>query len=132
MARWRASHRPHTECRAPGDAYTCWNSGMTMQFGVFIFPTEYTIKITELARAAEDMGFESLWVPEHTHIPTSRRTPWPGGAELPREYSHSLDPFLALTAAAAVTTRLKLGTGVILVVERDPIITAKEVATLDY
>lgn len=103
-----------------------------MRFGVFIFPTEYTIPITELARAAEDMGFESLWVPEHTHIPSDRKSPWPGGAELPREYSHSLDPFLALSAAAAVTTDLLLGTGVCLVVERDPITTAKEVATLDY
>ena len=103
-----------------------------MQFGVFIFATEYTISITDLARAAEDLGFESLWVPEHTHIPTSRRTPWPGGAELPREYSHTLDPFLALTAAAAVTTHLKLGTGVCLIIERDPITTAKEVATVDH
>lgn len=103
-----------------------------MKFGVTIFPTEYTIPITELARAAEDLGFESLWVPEHTHIPAERRSPWPGGAELPREYSHSLDPFLALTAAAAVTTELRLGTGVVLVIERDPIVMAKEVATLDY
>ncbi len=103
-----------------------------MHFGVFIFPTEYTIGIADLARRAEDLGFESLWVPEHTHIPTSRRSPWPGGAELPREYSHALDPFLALTAAAAATTQLKLGTGVVLIVERDPITTAKEVATLDH
>jgi probable F420-dependent oxidoreductase len=102
-----------------------------MQFGVFIFATEYTIKVVDLARAAEDLGFESLWVPEHTHIPADRRSPWPGGAELPREYSHALDPFLALTAAAAVTTRLRLGTGVCLVIEKDPITTAKEVATLD-
>ncbi|HLZ32140.1 MAG TPA: LLM class F420-dependent oxidoreductase [Chloroflexota bacterium] len=102
-----------------------------MQFGVFIFPTEYTIKMVDLARAAEDGGFESLWVPEHTHIPADRRSPWPGGAELPREYSHALDPFLALSAAAAVTTRLRLGTGVSLVIEKDPIATAKEVATLD-
>jgi probable F420-dependent oxidoreductase len=102
-----------------------------MQFAVTIFPTEYSIPIVELARAAEDMGFESLWVPEHTHTPVERRTPWPGGATLPLEYSHSLDPFLALTAAAAVTSQLRLGTGVALVVERDPIIMAKEVATLD-
>jgi probable F420-dependent oxidoreductase len=103
-----------------------------MQFGVFIFPTEYTIDVVDLARAAEDQGFDSLWVPEHTHIPAERRSPWPGGAQLPREYSHALDPFLALTAAAAVTSRLRLGTGVCLVIERDPIITAKEVATLDH
>jgi probable F420-dependent oxidoreductase len=102
-----------------------------MKFGVTIFPTEYTIPIVDLARAAEDLGFESLWVPEHTHIPADRRSPWPGGAELPREYSHALDPFLALTAAASVTRSLKLGTGVCLLIERDPITTAKEVATLD-
>jgi len=102
-----------------------------MLFGVFMFPTEYTIKVVDLARASEDLGFESLWVPEHTHIPVARKSPWPGGAELPREYSHTLDPFLALSAAAAVTTRLRLGTGVCLVIEKDPIVTAKEVATLD-
>jgi probable F420-dependent oxidoreductase len=103
-----------------------------MQFGVSMFPTEYSIGLVELARAAEEFGFESLFVPEHTHIPAERRTPWPGGAELPREYSHTLDPFVALGAAAAVTSRLKLGTGVCLVVERDPIVLAKEVATLDH
>jgi probable F420-dependent oxidoreductase len=77
-------------------------------------------------------GFESLWVPEHTHIPASRRSPWPGGANLPQEYWHSYDPFVALTMAAAVTTRLRLGTGICLVIERDPIVTAKEVASLDH
>jgi probable F420-dependent oxidoreductase len=102
-----------------------------MHFGVTMFLTEYTLPVTDLARAAEDLGFESLWVPEHTHIPADRRSPWPGGAELPREYSHSLDPFLCLTAAATVTTQLKLGTGVCLVIERDPITLAKEVTTLD-
>jgi probable F420-dependent oxidoreductase len=102
-----------------------------MHFGVTIFPTEYTLPMVDLARAIEDLGFESLWVPEHTHIPADRRTPWPGGAELPREYSHALDPFLALTAAAVVTSQLRLGTGVCLVIERDPITLAKEVATLD-
>jgi len=103
-----------------------------MQFGVFIFPTEYTIKIVDLARSVEELGFESLWVPEHTHIPTERRSPWPGGAELPREYLHTLDPFLALSAAAAVTSQIRLGTGVCLVIERDPITTAKEVASVDH
>src|SRR5215467_14300196 len=102
-----------------------------MQFGVFIFATEYTISITDLARAAEDLGFESLWVPEHTHIPTSRKTPWPGGAELPREYWHSHDPFVALTAAAAVTQTIKLATGICLITERDPIVMAKQAASLD-
>ncbi len=102
-----------------------------MKYALSIFPTEYAIRIDELARAAEARGFESLWVPEHTHIPTCRRTPYPGGAELPKEYSHTLDPFVALSAAAAVTTRLKIGTAICLVVERDPIVLAKEVASLD-
>src|SRR6059036_1741333 len=74
-----------------------------MDFGVVIFPTEYTIRPDEIARALEERGFESVWFPEHTHIPASRRSPWPGGAALPKEYWHSYDPFLALTAAATVT-----------------------------
>jgi probable F420-dependent oxidoreductase len=102
-----------------------------MKFGVSIFPTRYSIGPAQLARAAEERGFESLFVPEHTHIPTSRRSPWPGGPDLPDYYRETLDPFLALTAAAAATERILLGTGICLVVERDPIITAKEVATLD-
>ncbi len=102
-----------------------------MKYALSIFPTEYAIRIDELARAAEDRGFESLWVPEHTHIPTSRRTPYPAGTELPKEYSHTLDPFVALAAAAAVTNKLKIGTAICLVVERDPIVLAKEVASLD-
>ncbi|MGO9055894.1 MAG: LLM class F420-dependent oxidoreductase [Candidatus Binataceae bacterium] len=102
-----------------------------MKYALSIFPTEYAIRIDDLARAAEARGFESLWVPEHTHIPVSRRTPYPAGTELPREYSHTLDPFVALSAAAAVTTKLKLGTAICLVVERDPIVLAKEVASLD-
>jgi len=80
---------------------------------------------------AEERGFESLFVPEHTHIPASRKSPWPGGGELPRDYWSSYDPFVALMAAAGATKRLKLGTGICLVIERDPIVTAKEVATLD-
>jgi len=102
-----------------------------MDIGVFIFPTEYAIRIDELARALEDRGLESLWVTEHTHIPVSRRTPWPGGGTLPREYSHTLDPFVALASAATVTSKLKLGTGICLVIEHDPIVTAKAVASLD-
>src|SRR5262245_39489010 len=102
-----------------------------MHIGVCIFATDYAIRIDELARAAEDRGFESLWVPEHTHIPTSRRTPFPGGGQLPREYSHTFDPFVSLMAAAAVTTKLRVGTGICLVIERDTIVTAKEVASLD-
>jgi probable F420-dependent oxidoreductase len=87
--------------------------------------------IDELARALEERGFESLFLPEHTHIPASRRTPWPGGAELPRHYWSTLDPFVALATAAAVTKKLRVGTGICLVPQRDPIVTAKEVATLD-
>lgn len=102
-----------------------------MDFGIGMFATDYAIRIDDLARAAEERGFESLWVPEHTHIPTSRRSPWPGGPELPEEYRHTLDPFVALATAAAVTQRLKIGTGICLLVERDPITTAKEIASLD-
>ena len=103
-----------------------------MQFGVSIFNTDYSIRIDELARAAEERGFESLWLPEHTHIPKSRKSPWPGGSNLPQEYWHTLDPFVSLAMAASVTTRLKLGTGICLVIERDPITLAKEVASLDF
>ena len=103
-----------------------------MNFGVGMFVTDYAIPIDELARAAEERGFESLWVPEHTHIPASRRSPWPGGPELPKEYWHTLDPFVALAGAAMVTRRLKVATGICLLIERDPITTAKEVASLDH
>ena len=102
-----------------------------MKFGVMMFPTDYSIDPVTLAREVEARGFESLFFPEHTHIPTSRRTPWPGGAELPKEYSHTYDPFVALAAAAVATERLRLGTGVCLVVEHDPITLAKAVASLD-
>jgi probable F420-dependent oxidoreductase len=102
-----------------------------MQIGAFIFPTEYSIRIDELARALEERGFESLFVTEHTHIPVSRRTPWPGGGPLPNEYSHTLDPFVGLSAAAAATSRLRIGTGICLVIEHDPIVAAKAVASLD-
>lgn len=102
-----------------------------MQIGLSIFATSDAMPIGELAHAAEARGFESLFLPEHTHIPASRRSPWPGGAELPSEYWHTLDPFVALTAAAAATEKLRLGTGICLLTERDPIITAKSVASLD-
>lgn len=102
-----------------------------MDFGAFIFPTEYAIRIDELARALEERGFESLFVTEHTHIPVSRRTPWPGGGPLPKEYAHTLDPFIGLATAAAVTRRLRVGTGICLVIQHDPIVTAKAVASLD-
>ena len=102
-----------------------------MLIGVSMFATDYAIRIDDLAREAEARGFESLWVPEHTHIPSSRRTPWPGGAELPKEYSHTYDPFVALMFAAAVTSTIKIGTGICLVIERDTITMAKEIASLD-
>jgi probable F420-dependent oxidoreductase len=104
---------------------------MATTFGVMMFPTDYAIQPIELARAVEDRGLDSLFFPEHTHIPTSRRSPWPGGGELPKEYWHTHDPFVAFGAAAAVTRRIKLGTGICLVIERDPIVLAKEVASLD-
>jgi len=100
-------------------------------FGVMMFATDYAIQPGELARATEDRGLDSLFFPEHTHIPTSRRSPWPGGGDLPMEYSHTHDLFVAMTAAAAVTKRIKLGSGICLVIERDPIVLAKEVASLD-
>src|SRR2546421_829240 len=103
-----------------------------MHIGVCMFNTDYAIRIEELARTAEERRFESLFVPEHTHIPASRRTPFPSGGELPREYAHTLDPFVALAHAAAVTTRIRLGTGICLIIERDTITTAKEVASVDF
>ncbi|MDP6344936.1 MAG: TIGR03619 family F420-dependent LLM class oxidoreductase [Alphaproteobacteria bacterium] len=102
-----------------------------MQIGVFIFATDYSIQLDELAPELEARGFESLFLPEHTHIPTSRISPWPGGGDLPKEYWHTHDPFVALTAAAMKTTTLKLGTGICLVPQRDPIVTAKSVASVD-
>ena len=103
-----------------------------MKFGVEMFPTDYSMPVTELAKEVEARGFESLWFPEHTHIPASRRSPWPGGASLPQEYWHTLDPFAAIGAAAAVTTTLKFGTGICLVIERDTITLAKEIASVDH
>src|SRR5437588_1942654 len=103
-----------------------------MNFGIAIFPTDYSISMTELGPSVEERGFESLWATEHTHIPASRRTPWPGGADLPKDYWHTLDPFVALTAAALVTQTLRIGTGVCLVIEHDPIDLAKQVASLDH
>ena len=102
-----------------------------MDYGAMMFSTDYSIRPDDLARLLEDRGFESMWVPEHSHIPADRRSPWPGGGDLPQDYWHTYDPFVALTAAAAVTTDLKLGTGVCLVIERDPIMMAKQVASLD-
>ena len=102
-----------------------------MDYGAMMFSTDYSIRPDDLARLLEDRGFESMWVPEHSHIPAERSSPWPGGDDLPQDYWHTYDPFVALTAAAAVTTDLKLGTGICLVIERDPIMLAKEVASVD-
>jgi probable F420-dependent oxidoreductase len=102
-----------------------------MDFGIAIFPTEDGIAIPELARLAEERGFEALFLPEHTHIPASRETPYPFGGELPDAYSHTPDPFVTLGAVAATTSTIKLGFGLCLPNQRDPIVTAKEVATLD-
>jgi probable F420-dependent oxidoreductase len=102
-----------------------------MQIGIFAPTTDYAAPTHLIAKACEERDFDSFWVPEHTHIPVSRRSPFPGGGELPAEYSHLNDPFVVLAAAAAVTQRIKLGTGICLVVEHDPIILAKQVASLD-
>ena len=102
-----------------------------MKVGVYYFPTDYGINIAELAGALEQRGFESLFVCEHTHIPVSRRSPFPGGGELPKRYKHTHDPFVALSFAAAATKKLKLGTGICLIPQHDPIVTAKSVASLD-
>jgi probable F420-dependent oxidoreductase len=102
-----------------------------MDFAAAMFFTDHAIGAPALAVALEQRGFESLWAPEHSHIPLSRRSPFPAGGELPRKYAEAMDPFVSLTAAAVVTQRLKLGTGVCLVTQRDPIQTAKLVASVD-
>ena len=102
-----------------------------MKIGVFQFSTDYAMPPQDVARAVEERGFESFFLPEHTHIPTSRKSPWPGGKDLPKDYWHTNDLFVSLAMAAAVTKNIKIGTGICLIIERDPIITAKEVATLD-
>jgi len=102
-----------------------------MDFGAAIFFTDYSMGPADLGRALEERGFDSVWAPEHSHIPLSRRSPFPQGGDLPKKYYDVMDPFVTLSAAAAVTTKLKVATGICLVVQRDPIQTAKEVATLD-
>src|SRR2546423_8051509 len=102
-----------------------------MDVGAAMFFTDYSMAPAELGRALEERGFESLWAPEHSHIPLSRKSPFPSGGELPKQYYDAMDPFVTLSAAAAVTKRLKLGTGVCLVIQRDTIQTAKAVASLD-
>ena len=102
-----------------------------MKFGTMLYSTDYAMRPDHFAVASEERGFESVWLPEHTHIPASRRTPFPGGGDLPKEYWHIHDPFIALTAAAIATKNIKLATGVCLITERDPITLAKEVSSLD-
>jgi probable F420-dependent oxidoreductase len=102
-----------------------------VKFGIGYFPTDEGIDPATLARMCEERGFESLFFTDHTHIPASRATDYPAGGELPREYSRIYDPFVALMAAADATERLMVGTGVCLVIERDPIVTAKQAASVD-
>src|SRR3989440_322164 len=102
-----------------------------MHIAAGMFATDYAIRPDDLARELEQRGFESLWLPEHTHIPASRRSPYPAGGDLPKEYSHTHDLFVALTAAAIATKKIRVATGICLIIERDPITTAKEVASLD-
>ena len=103
-----------------------------MRFGITMFATDTSIGPVELGRACEDRGFTSLWFPEHTHIPTSRATPSPAGEPLAEEYKRSLDPFVTMSAIVGATERIRVGTGIALVAQRDPIVTAKEVASLDF
>ena len=104
-----------------------------MDIGISTFPTDYSIDIAELAQRAEEYGFESLWVPEHSILPVNTESLWPGSPDgkIPKVYADIVDPFIALSRASAVTTKLKLGTGICLVPERNPLLLAKEVATLD-
>ena len=102
-----------------------------MKFGASMFFTDYSMTPAELARALEERGFDAVWAPEHSHIPLSRKTPAPSGGDLQKHYYDVMDPFVTLTAAAATTKTLKVGTGVCLVNQRDPIQTAKLVASID-
>jgi probable F420-dependent oxidoreductase len=102
-----------------------------LNFGASMFFTDYSMAPGELGTALEDRGFESVWAPEHSHIPLSRKTPFPAGGDLPKKYYDAMDPFVTLTMAAAATKKLKVGTGVCLVAQRDPIQTAKLVASID-
>jgi probable F420-dependent oxidoreductase len=105
--------------------------GFAMKYGVVYFPTDYSIRVDDMARAVEDRGFESLWLPEHTHIPCSRRSPYPLGGELPREYIDGYELLTGMAVAAVVTKKIMIGSSICLVVERDPIVLAKELATID-
>ena len=103
-----------------------------MKIGIISFSTDYSMPFDRLAVAVEERGFDSLWVPEHTHIPASRETPYPYPGDLPKEYSHTLDPFVALAIAAGVTSKIKLCTGICLAIEHQALTLAKTVATLDH
>ena len=102
-----------------------------LNFGTSMFFTDYSMAPGELGKALEERGFESVWAPEHSHIPLSRKTPFPGGGDVPKRYYDAMDPFITLTVAAMATKKLKVGTGVCLVAQRDPIQTAKLVASID-
>jgi probable F420-dependent oxidoreductase len=103
-----------------------------MRYSVTVVATDRGLGIADMARAVEERGLDGLWVPDHTHIPVSRRTPYPLGGELPERYLRSLDPLTSLAMAAAVTSRIRVGTGVLLAAQRDPIVTAKALATIDH
>src|SRR6516162_11105197 len=118
--------QPLTSAAGPGDSK---EDGM--HFGGAMFFTEYSMSAVELARALEERGFESVWAPEHSHIPISRKTPFPGGGDLPKQYYDAMDPFVVLATAAQATKTIKLGTGVALIQQRDVIQTAKLVASID-
>lgn len=102
-----------------------------MHVGILMFMTDYALPVTQLAKAMEDRGFESLWIPEHSHIPLTRKSQYPAGGDLPKRYYDCMDPFPVIGAAAAATTNLKVATGICIVTQRDPIQTAKSVATVD-
>src|SRR6478752_8751402 len=102
-----------------------------MRYGVTVMLTDKAIGIVTLAKAVDERGLDSVWLPEHTHIPTSRRTPYPNGGDLPDEYRRCLDPFVGLMAAAMAVPRLRVGTGILLVAQHDPIVAAKAAATVD-
>jgi len=125
-----AKHAPQ-RLNSAATAAACPNQEEAMDFGVLMFMTDYAMPAAALAQATEERGFESLWAPEHSHIPLSRKTPFPGGGELPKPYYDAMDPFVSLSIAAAVTKKLKVATGVCLVIQRDTIQLAKTVASLD-
>src|SRR6185437_5116570 len=131
----RSPHRIDSETKSIAGHLVCeqrqekTKRERTMLIGGQMFFTDYSMSPTELARALEDRGFDSLWVPEHSHIPLTRKSPFPSSGDLPKKYYDVMDPFVVLSAAAAVTKTLLLGTGICLIAQRDPIQTAKQVAS---